>query len=105
MNDYLLGKYNAVREEMERLEEQKKEIEEQLFDAFDEVGNNYAEMNGYYIARRSRRSFDYSDKVKELGKQVTAQKKLEEEDGTATLKKESQYIRWGKVEEDAHDKS
>lgn len=93
MNDKLFQEYKDIKDKIAVFESQRADIELQLFDALDADGLNAHEVDGYRFVRMSRRSYEYSEKITDLTKELSKQKKIEEANETATLKKESQYIR------------
>lgn len=93
MDTKLFEQYKQLKEKIASLEEEKLSLEEQIFDAFDEDGRNSYDLGDVRFVRMSRRSWQYSDAVKRRAEELSRQKKIEEADGTATLKKETQYIR------------
>jgi hypothetical protein len=100
MSNALFNEYKRIRDEIAILEDMKAELELQLFDEFDmfpEAKNNHI-ANGYRFVRMSRKSWEYSATVASMQTELSKRKKLEEVDGTAALKKESQYIRVVKEE-------
>lgn len=100
MNDKLLQTYKEIKDKIAQLEANKAQLEMTLFDAFDESGVNLISFEGYNFIRMGRKSYDYPEVVVSLGAELSKQKKIAEADGTATLKKETQYIRVVPVKEE-----
>lgn len=100
MNDTLLQTYKDVKDKIAQLEANKAQLELTLFDAFDESGKNVVEFEGYQFIRMGRKSYDYPESVVSLGAELSKQKKLAEIEGTATLKKETQFIRVVAIKEE-----
>ena len=93
MNNKLFETYKEIKEQIALLEEKKAELELQLFDEFDSNGVNFYELDGYQFARMGRKTYEYSPAIAALTVELSKNKKIEELNGTATLKRESQYIR------------
>lgn len=93
MNNQLFTDYKEIKEQIAQLEEKKAELELQLFDEFDANGVNVHTIDGYQFVRMGRKSYEYSGAVTLMAAELSKKKKIEELDGTALLKKESQYIR------------
>lgn len=93
MNDKLLQAYKEIKDKIAELEANKATLELTLFDAFDEMGKNSIELDGYQFVRMGRKSYEYPESIASLSKELSKQKKLAEIEGTATLKKETQFIR------------
>jgi len=84
--------YAKIKQQLNELEEKRKEMELIVQEALDADGlTNKITTYGHYYSM-SRKSWEYSDKVKEKAKKLSELKKIEELKGIATLKKVSSYI-------------
>lgn len=101
MNDILFKTYKDIREQIAALEEQKASLELILFDEFDNNKTNLYQLDGYQFVRMGRKSWEYSPAITLLASDLSKKKKIEELEGIATLKKESQYIRVVRSKEDS----
>jgi hypothetical protein len=92
MND-LLKEYREVKDQLAALDVKKAELEMKIFDAFDEDGitNKETPFGSFFIM--GRKTWEYSNDVKEFQLELAKKKKVEELQGIATLKKDSMYLR------------
>lgn len=93
MNNELFTRYKEIKERIASLEKEKAELELEMFDEFDSNGTNSYTFSGYSYFRMGRKSWEYSPTLQAKATELSKQKKIEELEGIATLKKESQYIR------------
>ena len=101
MNDQIFKEYKQIKDQMAILEARKLECETAIFDEFDERGVNGYGFDGFQFLRMGRKTYEYSPAIAALTAEVAKKKKIEELDGTATLKKDSQHIRMVPIKEDA----
>lgn len=92
--------YKEIRDQIKTLEGVLKEFELQIMDQIDQNQGKPIETEFGKFTYLSRKSWKYSEKVKELSEAVTNQKKLEELDGTALLERVSGYIRLDSIKEE-----
>jgi len=84
--------YAKVKQEINQLEEKRKELELLVMDRLDQEGlSNQLSPYGHFYSL-SRKSWEYTEEVKVKAKELSNMKKIEELEGKAVLKKVSSYI-------------
>ena len=93
MEQTLFIQYKEIKDQLAALEAKKDELELALFDEFDHSGQSNCEVDGTMFFRMSRKTYEYSPAIQAQAVALSKAKKIEEINGVAALKKESQYIR------------
>jgi hypothetical protein len=92
LEDGTLDEYLKLKAQAKELEGRIKEMGAMITaELWDEPGNVF-DHAGMTFAVGGRKSWTYSDELKAMQKQVAALKKVEEADGTATLKSHSSFL-------------
>ena len=87
-----LARYLQLKAEIKSLEEELKELQPQVLEALWESPDNKSTLLDHELSIGTRKSYKYSEQVKELQHAVRELKKIEELDGTATISKHTSYI-------------
>ncbi len=88
----ILKKYKDLKDEITRLEEKKKNMEEIVISILQPLGGSCQTPFGLFTIV-TMRSWTYSDEVSALKELLKHTKQLEELQGTARLLKTSQHVR------------
>lgn len=93
MNVEAIKKYEAIKLEMKGLEAQLKSLEPEVTEALESVDEDQIETDNGKFYFTERKSWTYTDDVKNKEKEVKTLKKTEEETGKATceIKKSLTY--------------
>lgn len=89
----LFKQYREVKDKLAELETLKSELEMQIFDALDSDGLTNKETPYGQFAIMGRKTWEYSNKIKEALLEISKKKKIEELKGIATLKTDSRHLR------------
>lgn len=86
--------YVDLLSQIEKLEEKKNSLQEQLIDEMenDHIKQKDTQFGSFFLM--GRRTYIYSDKVKKIQEQMYQAKKEEEGSGVAILKSSTQHIRF-----------
>lgn len=89
----LFKEYREIKDQLNILEEKKREVEMKIFDYLDSDGQTGKETQFGSFFIMGRKTYEYSSVIKQMQDEVAKKKKIEELDGTATLKSDLRYLR------------
>lgn len=90
-------KYIKIKDKMDELTKQKDECTQEMIDYMDEMHQNVITTPIGVFTRTGRRSYEYSDNVKQMQARVLQIKKDEERTGIAQLKSDGEWVRFDKI--------
>lgn len=85
------AEYAEIKQKLAELEERRRELELDLFDALDSTGGQYSNKYGTFKSY-GRKSYKYSPRIDALKEHIKTEKKKEEQTGEATLEKVTQVL-------------
>lgn len=92
MNQDKFEEYFNLKQQIANLEEKKEALAVELMDEMDDSSTKEATLPFGIFIIRERRTWDYSESVKQMDKRIKELKKKEERDGMAFLKNVSRHI-------------
>lgn len=87
-----LQRYLEIKAEMKRLQAELEELQPLILTALWEEPDQEAFYQGYQLTVGTRRTYQYSEAVAALQKELKSLKKREEQEGTAVLSRHTSFV-------------